>query len=72
MVSPETRARIRGWVVPIALAFGKVGLTPNALTLIGFGIAIVAALAAAAQLWILAGILCSAGFALYYRYYFRR
>ena len=57
MVSPETRARIRGWVVPIALAFGKVGLTPNALTLIGFGIAILAALAAAAQLWILAGLL---------------
>jgi phosphatidylglycerophosphate synthase len=44
-------------VVPIALAFGKVGLTPNALTLIGFGIAIIAALAAAAQLWILAGVL---------------
>jgi phosphatidylglycerophosphate synthase len=57
MVSPETRARVRGWVVPIALAFGKVGLTPNALTLIGFGIAIIAALVAAAQLWILAGIL---------------
>lgn len=57
MVSPETRARVRGWVVPIALAFGKVGLTPNALTLIGFGIAIIAAFAAAAQLWIVAGVL---------------
>jgi phosphatidylglycerophosphate synthase len=44
-------------VVPIALAFGKIGLTPNALTLIGFAIAIVAALVAAAQLWLLAGIL---------------
>ena len=57
LVSPETRARIRGWVVPIALAFGKVGLTPDALTLIGFGIAIIAALVAAAQLWVLAGLL---------------
>jgi phosphatidylglycerophosphate synthase len=57
MITPETRARVRGWVVPIALAFGKVGLTPNALTLIGFGIAIIAALVAAAQLWVLAGIL---------------
>ncbi len=57
MISPETRARVRGMVVPIALAFGKVGLTPNALTLIGFGIAILAALAAAAQSWLLAGIL---------------
>src|SRR5262245_7226625 len=36
---------------------GKVGLTPNALTLIGFGIAIIAAVVAAAQLWILAGVL---------------
>jgi phosphatidylglycerophosphate synthase len=57
LVSPETRARIRGLVVPIALAFGKVGLTPNALTLIGFGIAVIAALLAAAQSWLLAGIL---------------
>jgi phosphatidylglycerophosphate synthase len=57
LVSPEARARIRGLVVPIALAFGKVGLTPNALTLIGFGIAIIAALLAAAQSWLLAGIL---------------
>jgi phosphatidylglycerophosphate synthase len=57
LVSPETRAKVRGMVVPIALAFGKVGLTPNALTLIGFGIAIIAAIVAAAQLWLLAGIL---------------
>jgi phosphatidylglycerophosphate synthase len=57
LVSPETRAKVRSMVVPIALAFGKVGLTPNALTLIGFGIAIVAALVAAAELWILAGLL---------------
>jgi phosphatidylglycerophosphate synthase len=57
MITPETRARVRGWVVPIALAFGKVGLTPNALTLIGFGIAILAAIAAAAQAWIVAGLL---------------
>ena len=35
---------------------GKVGLTPNALTLIGFGIAIIAAVAAL-QSWILAGLL---------------
>jgi phosphatidylglycerophosphate synthase len=57
MISPETRARVRGLVVPVALAFGRVGLTPNALTLIGFGIAIVAALLAAAQSWLLAGVL---------------
>jgi phosphatidylglycerophosphate synthase len=47
--------------VPIALAFGKVGLTPNALTLIGFFIAILAAIAAGAQAWLLAGILVIGG-----------
>jgi phosphatidylglycerophosphate synthase len=57
LVSPETRARVRGWMTPIALAFGKVGLTPNALTLIGFGIAVIAAAAAAAQAWVVAGLL---------------
>jgi len=57
MVSPDTRARVRGIAVPIAVAMGKVGLTPNALTLIGFGIAIIAAVVAGLQLWILAGVL---------------
>jgi phosphatidylglycerophosphate synthase len=47
--------------VPIALAFGKLGLTPNALTLIGFFIAILAAIAAGAQAWLLAGILVVGG-----------
>lgn len=56
-VSPELRARMRGMMTPIALALGSVGLTPNALTLIGFGIACVAALAAGAQAWFLAGLL---------------
>jgi len=35
----------------------RVGLSPNALTLIGFGIAVLAAIAAGAQAWLLAGIL---------------
>jgi phosphatidylglycerophosphate synthase len=42
---------------PIALAFGRLGLTPNALTVIGFLIACVAAIAAALQAWLLAGLL---------------
>jgi CDP-diacylglycerol--glycerol-3-phosphate 3-phosphatidyltransferase len=57
LVSPETRARIRGLMTPIALAFGKVGLTPNGLTIIGFLIACVAAVAAGAQAWLIAGLL---------------
>jgi phosphatidylglycerophosphate synthase len=57
VVSPELRARVRGIAVPIALALGRLGLTPNALTLIGFGIAVVAAFAASQQAWIAAGLL---------------
>jgi len=57
VVSPELRARVRGAAIPIALAFGRMGLTPNALTVIGFGIAVLAAFAAAQQAWIAAGLL---------------
>ena len=57
VVSPNLRTRVRGIAVPIALAMGKVGLTPNGLTLIGFGIAILAAIAAGLQSWVLAGFL---------------
>jgi phosphatidylglycerophosphate synthase len=57
VVSPELRARVRGAAVPIALAFGRMGLTPNALTVIGFGIAVVAAFAASQQAWLAAGLL---------------
>ena len=56
-VSPELRARIRLVAVPIALGLGKLGLTPNALTIVGFLGTCVAALAAAAQAWVLAGVL---------------
>ena len=57
VVSPELRARIRGLALPIALAFGRMGLTPNALTVLGFGISVVAAFAASQQAWIPAGLL---------------
>ena len=57
LVSQSTRHRVRGAVAPIALAAGKVGLSPNALTVIGFLISCGAAAAAAAQNWVLAGAL---------------
>ena len=57
VVSPNLRTRVRGIATPIAVAMGKIGLTPNALTLIGFGIAIIAAAAAATQNWLIAGLL---------------
>jgi len=61
LVSPALRTRVRGLAEPIARAFGHLGLTPNHLTLIGFGIAIVAASAAASQAWLIAGILVIVG-----------
>jgi CDP-diacylglycerol---glycerol-3-phosphate 3-phosphatidyltransferase len=56
-VSPETRARVRRAVTPIALGAGRLGLTPNALTIIGFLIAIGAAVAAGYGAWLLAAFL---------------
>jgi phosphatidylglycerophosphate synthase len=61
LVSPELRARVRGVATPIAVGFGRLGLTPNHLTLIGFGIAIIAAIAAGQQAWLAAGVLLVAG-----------
>lgn len=61
IVSPELRARVRGVATPIAVGFGRLGLTPNHLTLIGFGIAIVAAVAAWQESWLAAGVLVLVG-----------
>jgi CDP-diacylglycerol--glycerol-3-phosphate 3-phosphatidyltransferase len=57
LVSPATRQRVRNLATPIAVALGRLGLTPNALTLIGFLGTCIAALAAASQAWALAGVL---------------
>jgi phosphatidylglycerophosphate synthase len=56
-VSPELRDRVRLIAVPVAIVLGKLGLTPNALTIVGFIGTCIAAAAAAAQLWVLAGFL---------------
>jgi phosphatidylglycerophosphate synthase len=57
LVSPGLRARVRGIADPIARGFGRLGLSPNHLTLIGFGIAVIAAVAAARGAWLAAGLL---------------
>jgi CDP-diacylglycerol--glycerol-3-phosphate 3-phosphatidyltransferase len=57
VVSPGLRDRVRGIATPVALAMGRVGLTPNALTLIGFAGTCVAAILAGVQAWLPAGIL---------------
>jgi CDP-diacylglycerol--glycerol-3-phosphate 3-phosphatidyltransferase len=56
-VSPATRSRVRGMALPVALALGRLGFTPNSLTIAGFVGTCAAALTAAAQQWVLAGIL---------------
>lgn len=56
-VSPELRTRVRGLAEPIGRGLARLGLSPNALTLIGFGIAVLAAVAAGAQAWLVAGLL---------------
>ncbi|MBA3795895.1 MAG: CDP-alcohol phosphatidyltransferase family protein [Chloroflexi bacterium] len=61
LVPTGPRARVRQGVQPIARGLGRLGLTPNALTLIGFGIAVVAAWLAAEQAWLAAGILVAFG-----------
>jgi CDP-diacylglycerol--glycerol-3-phosphate 3-phosphatidyltransferase len=57
LVSPATRDRVRGVATPVATALGRLGLTPNGLTVIGFLGTGVAAYAAASQWWLAAGIL---------------
>jgi CDP-diacylglycerol---glycerol-3-phosphate 3-phosphatidyltransferase len=57
LVSPELRTRVRSLVTPVATALGRLGLSPNALTVIGFVGTCLAALAAGEQQWTLAGLL---------------
>jgi CDP-diacylglycerol--glycerol-3-phosphate 3-phosphatidyltransferase len=60
-ISPEQRSGIRARIEPIALAMARAGLTPNMLTLIGFGIAALGGVMAAVEWWLLAGIVATAG-----------
>lgn len=57
VVSPAMRQRVRDLATPVARLLGRLGLTPNALTVIGFLGTCVAAFAAAQQAWLAAGIL---------------
>jgi CDP-diacylglycerol---glycerol-3-phosphate 3-phosphatidyltransferase len=61
VAQPTFRDRARASVEPLARVLGRLGLTPNSLTLIGFAIAAVAAVAAAAQMWLPAALLVAVG-----------
>ena len=60
-ISNESRGRIKAIFEPIALAMGRAGLTPNALTLIGFAITTVGAVLVGLQLWVIGGIVVFLG-----------
>jgi phosphatidylglycerophosphate synthase len=49
-ISNDSRTRIKKVFEPIALGMGRLGLTPDGLTIIGFGITVVGAALLAAQL----------------------
>ncbi len=55
-ISNESRARVKGIFEPIALAMGRAGLTPDALTLIGFVITVVGAVLLSQQSWLAGGV----------------
>ena len=58
---PGIRSRVRHLGEPVALMFGRLGLTPNGLTLLGFGITVVGAVLAAIGLWLAAGVVIFLG-----------
>ena len=59
--SNDSRDRVKGAFEPVALAMGRAGLTPDALTLIGFGITVIGAVIVSQQLWLLGGLVVFVG-----------
>jgi phosphatidylglycerophosphate synthase len=60
-LSNDSRARVKTIFEPIALALGRAGLTPDALTLIGFAITVVGAVLVSQQAWLIGGIVVFIG-----------
>jgi len=61
VVSAPFRSRVRAGVEPIARVFGRVGLTPNALTVIGLIIAIIGAYLVANHYWLIGALVVGLG-----------
>ena len=54
LLTTNERSRIKQIGEPIALLLGRVGFSPDALTLVGFGIVLVAAVQVAVGNWAIA------------------
>ena len=60
-ISNESRGAIKKIFEPIALAMGRIGLTPNGLTLIGFAITTMGAILVGTQAWVIGGLVVFVG-----------
>ena len=60
-ISNDSRTRIKKVFEPIALGMGRLGLTPDALTLIGFAITAVGSVLVGVQAWVVGGIVVFVG-----------
>jgi phosphatidylglycerophosphate synthase len=60
-ISNDTRARVKKAGEPIALFLGRLGLTPDGLTLIGFAITAIGAVLLGLQLWLVGGLIVFVG-----------
>ena len=60
-ISNDTRSRIKKVGEPIALFFGRLGLTPDGLTLVGFAITAVGAVLLGLEQWVAGGLVVFVG-----------
>jgi len=60
-ISNDSRTRIKKVFEPIALGMGRLGLTPNGLTLIGFAITVFGSVLVGLQAWVVGGLVVFVG-----------
>ena len=60
-ISTDVRTRIRKVFEPVALGMGRLGLTPDALTIMGFAITVVGAVLISQQAWLAGGVVILVG-----------
>ena len=60
-ISDDARTRVKRAFEPIAIGMGRLGLTPDALTLIGFAITVAGAVLLSQQQWLAGGLVVFLG-----------